>query len=48
MAGNDYDNLFKLTYDAINVIKKKDLVNCMEKMKAKVVTDNQIQNLVKL
>ena len=48
MAGNDYDNLFELTYDAINVIKKKDLVNYIEKMKAKVVADNQIQNLVKL
>ena len=45
MAGNDYVNLFDLTYDAINVIKKKDLVDYIEKMKGKVVTDNQIQNL---
>ena len=45
MAGKDYVNLFYLTYDAINVIKKKDLVNYIEKMKGKVVTDNQIQSL---
>ena len=45
MAGKDYDNLFYLTYDAINAIKKKDLVDYIEKMKGKVVADNQIQNL---
>ena len=45
MAGNDYVNLFDLTYDAINAIKKKDLVDYIEKMKGKVVADNQIQNL---
>ena len=44
MAGKDYVNLLDLTYDAINVIKK-DLVNYIEKMKGKVVTDNQIQSL---
>ena len=42
MAGNYYVNLFYLTYDAINVIKKKDLVDYIEKMKAKVVHDKQI------
>ena len=31
MAGNDYVNLFYLTYDAINVIKKKDIVDYIEK-----------------
>ena len=46
----DYVNLFDLTYDAINAIKKKDLVDYIEKMKGKkkkkkVVGDNQIQNL---
>ena len=41
MAGNDYVNL----YDAINTIKKTDLVDDIEKMKGKVVTDNHIQNL---
>ena len=45
MAGKDYVNLFYLTYDAINAIKKKDLVDYIEKMKGKVVADNQIQNL---
>ena len=45
MAGNDYVNLFDLTYDAINAIKKKDLVDYIEKMKGKIVADNQIQNL---
>ena len=43
MAGNDYVSLFDLTYDAINAIKKKDLVDYMEKMKVKVV-DKPIQN----
>ena len=45
MAGKDYVNLFDLTYDGINAIKKKDLVDYIEKMKGKVVADNQIQNL---
>ena len=45
MAGNDYVNLSDLTYDAINAIKKKDLVDYIEKMKGKVVVDKQIQNL---
>ena len=45
IAGNDYVNLFELTYDAINAIKKKDLVDYIEKMKGKVVPDAQIQNL---
>ena len=38
-------NFFYLTYDVINAIKKKDLVDYIEKMKGKVVTDKQIQNL---
>ena len=45
MAGNDYVNLFDLTYDVIDAIKKKDLVDYIEKLKGKVVADNQIQNL---
>ena len=44
MAGKDYVNLFDLTCDGINAIKKKDLVDYIEKMKGKVVADNQIQN----
>ena len=47
MAGNDYVNLSKLTYDAINAIKKKGLVDYIEKMKGKVVADKQMQNLCK-
>ena len=39
MAGNDYVNLFDLTYDAIDVIKTKDLVDYIEKRKGKVVAD---------
>ena len=31
MAGKDYVNLFYLTYDAINSINKKDLVDYIEK-----------------
>ena len=45
MAGKDYVNLFDLTYDTINAIKKKDLVDYIEKMKGKIVADNHIQNL---
>ena len=44
VAGKDYINLFDLTYDAINAIKKKYLVDYIEKMKGKVVADNHIQN----
>ena len=45
MAGNDYVNLSYLSYDAINAIKKKDLVDYIEKMKGNLVADNQIRNL---
>ena len=45
MTGNDYVNLFDLTYEVINAIKKKDLVDYIEKMKGKVVAYDQIQNL---
>ena len=45
MAHNEYVNLFYLTYDNINAIKKKDLVDYIEKMKGKEVADNHIQNL---
>ena len=45
MAGNDYVNLFDPTQVAINAIKKKDLLDYIEKMDGKVVADNQIQNL---
>ena len=45
MASNDYVNLFDLTYDAFNAIKKKDVIDYVEKMMDKVVTENQVQNL---
>ena len=45
LAGNDYVSLFNLTCDAVNAIKKEDLVNYIENMKGKVVADKQIQNL---
>ena len=40
MAGNDYVNIFDLTYYAINAIKQKYLVDYREKMKGKVVDYN--------
>ena len=46
MVSNDYVNLFDLTCDTINVIKKKDLVDYIEKIKGKVVADNQIKTYV--
>ena len=45
MAAKDHVNLLDPTYDAINAIKKKDLVRYIEKLKGKVVADNQILNL---
>ena len=44
MAGNDYVNLFDI-FDAINAIKKKDLVDYIEKIKGKAVVDKQVQKL---
>ena len=44
MAGNDYVNLFDI-FDAINAIKKKDLVDYIEKIKGKAVVDKQVQQL---
>ena len=41
MACKDYVNLFYLTYDTVNAIRKKDLVDYIEKMKGKVAADNQ-------
>lgn len=39
---NNFVNLFSLSYDAINVIKKKDLVHHIENLKGKVVVGNDI------
>ena len=38
-------NLFELPFDAINAMKKKDLVSEIEKLKGKVVFGNNIKNL---
>ena len=38
-------NLLELTLDKINAMKKKDLVSEIEKLKGKVVVDNNIKNL---
>ena len=43
-GGSNLDRIY-VTYDAINAIKKKDLVDYIEKMKGKVVADNKIQNI---
>ena len=40
MAGNDYVNLFGLTYDDINGIKKKELVDYIKKLKGEVLAEN--------
>ena len=45
IAVNDYVNLLDLTYNAFNAIKKKVLVDYIEKIKGKVVADKQIQKL---
>ena len=38
-------NLFELSFDEINAMKKKDLVSEIEKLKGKVAVDNNIKNL---
>ena len=38
-------NIFELSFDEINAIKKKDLVSEIEKLKGKVAVDNNIKNL---
>ena len=45
MAENNFVNLFSLSYDAINGIKKKDLVDHIENLKGKVVVGKDIQGL---
>ena len=43
MAENNFVNLFSLTYDAINGMKKKDLVDRIENLKGKELIGNDIQ-----
>ena len=38
-------NLFELSFDEINAMKKKDLIREIKKLKGKVVVDNNIKNL---
>ena len=45
MAENSFLNLFSLLYDAINGMKKKDLVDHIENLNGKVVVGNDIQGL---
>ena len=45
MAENNFANLFSLSYDAINGMNKKDLVDHIENLKGKVVVGNDIQGL---
>ena len=45
MAENGFLNLFSLSYDATNGMKKKDLVDHIENLKGKVVVGDDIQGL---
>ena len=45
MAQSNLVNIFNLSYDTINGMKKKDLVDHIENLKGKVVVGNGIQGL---
>ena len=45
MADLNVTNLFDLSYDQINAMKKKDLVNHIENLKRKVIVDATIKKL---
>ena len=45
MADLNVTNLFHLSYDQINAMKKKDLVNHIENLKGKVTVDATIKEL---
>ena len=45
MAENSFVNPFSLSYDAINGMKKKDLVDHIDNLNGKVVVGNDIQGL---
>ena len=45
MTEHNFINLFSLSYDAINGMKKNDLVDHIENLKGKVVVGNDIQGL---
>lgn len=44
MAENNFENLFSLSY-AINEMKKKDLVDHVNKFRGEIVAGNDIQGL---
>ena len=44
MAENNFENLFSLSY-AINGMKKKDLVDHINKLRVEIVVGNNIQGL---
>ena len=44
MNGNDV-NLLEMSYNDINSMRKKDLVEQIEKMKGKVIFDSHIKDL---
>ena len=45
IMGESTTNLLELSFNEINAMKKKDLVSKIEKLKGKVVVDNNIKNL---
>ena len=45
MTEHNFINLFSLSYDAINGMKKNDLVDHIQNLKWKVVICNDIQGL---
>ena len=45
MADPHVTNFFELSYDQINAMKKKDLVNHIENLKGKVTVDVTIKKL---
>ena len=46
MADLNVTNLFDLSYDQINAMKKKDLVNHVENLKGKVAVDATIKKVM--
>ena len=45
IMGESTTNLLELSFNKINAMKKKDLVSKIEKLKGKVVVDDNIKNL---
>ena len=47
MADLNVTNFFDLSYDQINAMKKKDLVNDIENLKGKVTDDATIKKVMR-